>query len=61
MAAQSRAMDFVDDKKNARVEAHWEGALMELNKKGLILDKSNKGEVFSLTKLGYQVADSLER
>ena len=52
--------DFVDDKKSARVEARWEEALRELNKKGLILDKSNKGEIFGLTKLGYQVADSAE-
>jgi hypothetical protein len=50
--------DFVDDK-SARVEARWEEALRELSKKGLILDKGNKGEVFGLTKLGYQVADSL--
>ena len=51
--------DFVDAK-SARAEARWEEALRELGKSGLIIDKGNKGEVFSLTKLGYQVADSLK-
>jgi hypothetical protein len=44
---------------NARSEARWEEALAELRKRGLIRDKSSKGEVFGITKLGYELADTL--
>jgi hypothetical protein len=44
---------------DARSEARWEEAFAELRKRGLIRDKSNKGEVFGITKLGYELADTL--
>ncbi|HEX4959282.1 MAG TPA: DUF4062 domain-containing protein [Thermoanaerobaculia bacterium] len=50
--------NFNDDG-GARSEARWEEALEELIKQRLIRDKGNKGEVFGITKLGYQVVDSL--
>jgi len=50
--------DFNEDK-SARSEARWEGAIEELIKQRLVQDKGNKGEVFAITKLGYQVVDSL--
>ncbi|HWM93150.1 MAG TPA: DUF4062 domain-containing protein [Thermoanaerobaculia bacterium] len=43
----------------AREEARWEAALGELFEHGLINDKGGHGEIFGITKRGYQVADAL--
>ena len=44
---------------NARSEAVWEGAIEELRSLALLQDRGHKGEVFSLTKEGYRLADAL--
>ena len=45
---------------DARSEAKWEQAVMELLKKGYVTDRSGDGEVFKVTQLGFEAADSLE-
>lgn len=42
-----------------RTEALWEAAVFELCDKGLFKEEGYKGEVYSVTHLGYQVADKL--
>lgn len=39
--------------------ARWEQALEELIREGLVLARGDKGELFELTNLGYQVADMI--
>jgi hypothetical protein len=39
--------------------AKWEAALDELINTGLIIDRSYKGEVYSVTDLGYKIADTI--
>jgi hypothetical protein len=43
-----------------REEARWRAALDELHGHGLVEDVGYKGEIFRLTKLGYEVADEIE-
>ena len=45
--------------RNARLEAVWQGALDELVTNGLAEDVSYKGEVFTLTRAGFELADAL--
>ena len=47
------------EKGNPRSGAMWEGALQELNQSGLIIDRGS-GEVFHVTRKGYDVAKLLE-
>jgi Domain of unknown function (DUF4062) len=44
-----------------REEARWRAALDELHGYRLIESSGSEGEVFRLTKLGYEVADEIER
>jgi hypothetical protein len=50
--------NFVDDP-SPRTLARWEGAINELDSLGLILARSPKREVFSVTEEGYAFAESL--
>lgn len=50
--------EFVTDS-NPRTRAVWEGAVDELETEGLISDRGNKGEIFGVTKEGYNLADIL--
>lgn len=43
-----------------REVAKWEAALEELIAKGLLIARGQKGEVFEVSSLGYQVADMIE-
>lgn len=54
----SNGRSFVDGR-DPRAEARWDAALEELSGKGMVRDKIGKGEVFWLTKTGYETADSL--
>lgn len=45
---------------DARVVAQWESAFNELVNTKLIVGRGHKGEIFQVTKLGYQVADMIE-
>ncbi|HEY0304273.1 MAG TPA: hypothetical protein VGC44_04830 [Longimicrobiales bacterium] len=42
-----------------REEAKWRAALEQLVNAGLIVDRSSKGEVFTVTDAGYRMADTL--
>ena len=44
---------------NPRSEAIWEGALKDLNIMGLVEDQKGKGEVFVVTREGFQVANDI--
>lgn len=44
---------------DGRDYANWEYALIELQKRGLIVDRGHKGEVFELTHEGWKLADTL--
>lgn len=45
---------------NPRVVAQWESALDELLSADLIVERGQKGEVFQVTSLGFQIADMIE-
>ena len=46
---------------NARVEARWRSAINELEDKGLIEDRSGKGEMFFVTDSGYRTSDLITK
>jgi len=45
---------------NPRIVAQWESALKDLLNTDLIVERGNKGEIFQVTSLGYQIADMIE-
>ena len=51
---------FFTDKANHRALAVWESALQELVKDGLLVARGQRGEVFEITKKGYDVAERLD-
>ena len=51
--------DLIPDE-NPRVVAQWRAALTELKKAELLEDEGNRGEVFTITHRGYEVADMIE-
>lgn len=53
---QTNGKDFVGDN-NPRNRAIWKGAVDELKDQGLISDVGHKGEVFQLTRRGYEIAE----
>ncbi len=50
--------DFITDR-NPKIRAIWEGALEELLREGLIVDRSHKREIFAVTREGYDMAELL--
>jgi hypothetical protein len=42
---------------NARSEAEWEGALRQLEEKGLVVARGGKREIFAVTDEGFRIAD----
>jgi hypothetical protein len=50
---------FLEPGSSRREEARWESALQELERYGLIEDKKGLGEIFFLTKAGYDAADQV--
>jgi hypothetical protein len=56
---QAADRDFVNPKTD-REEARWKAAIDELRGNRLIEDAGSKGEMFRLTKRGYEVADEIE-
>lgn len=42
---------------NARSEAEWEGALKQLEEKGLVAARDGKREIFAVTDEGFRIAD----
>ena len=55
---QSSTKNFVEEN-NPRSVAIWEGALEELESNGLLSSVGATGEVFKLTRRGYELADLL--
>lgn len=45
---------------NPRIVAQWESALNELIDNNLIVERGQKGEIYQVTNLGYQIADMIE-
>jgi len=60
LTIQANGKNLVTDRKNARCQAVWEGALNELRENGLLEDRGYKGEVFRVTREGYRLADLLK-
>lgn len=58
LSIETNGINFVEQR-NPRSEAIWEGALKELCDNRLIEDRSYKGEVFAITREGYELADLL--
>ena len=58
LTVQAGGRDFTKGG-DPRTEALWEAAVFELCDKGLFKEEGYKGEVYSVTHLGYQVADQL--
>lgn len=58
LTIQTNNKNFIG-KKDVRLEAIWEDALNQLIEKSLIEDRGYKGEVFAVTRLGYEYADKL--
>jgi hypothetical protein len=56
---QTADRNFIEPYSN-REEARWKAALDELRGNRLIEDVGYKGEIFQMTKLGYEVADEIE-
>lgn len=44
-------------KEDHRALAMWESALQDLVKDGLLIDRGDQGEIFEITKKGYEVAE----
>lgn len=55
-ALQTNGKNFIEDN-DPRSAASWEGALEELRQYRMIKDRGSKGQVFQLTREGYQAAD----
>ena len=53
--------NLITNPKNPREVAKWESALSELVTFNLVADQSNDGQIFSITHLGYKVADEIKR
>lgn len=56
---QAANQNFIDPYSH-REEARWSAAIDELRSRNLIEDVGYQGEIFQMTKLGYEVADELE-
>lgn len=55
---QTHGKQMTEDN-NPRNRAVWESAIKELENAGLIVDQGHKGEVFGLTRTGYELAELL--
>lgn len=56
---QSNGKNFIRSE-NFRETAKWKNSLEELIQKELIVNSSKNGEVFTITNLGFQIADMIE-
>lgn len=55
---QANGREFVEGG-DPRSEAQWRGAVDELQREGLVEDRTGKGELFFVTDRGYEAVDSL--
>ncbi len=54
-------MNLIANNKNPREVAKWESAVSELMRFNLVSDTSGKGEIFSVSHIGYKVADNIKK
>jgi len=59
LGIQTNGRQFTD-RGNPRSEAIWDGALRQLRDLELLKDVGHKGEIFTLTAKGYEIADRIE-
>ncbi|MCY4530693.1 MAG: nucleotide-binding protein [Chloroflexi bacterium] len=59
MSIQTHGKEF-GESGNARLEAMWKGALSELVDSGFVNDETGKGQVFRVTREGFEAADSIK-
>jgi predicted transcriptional regulator len=55
---QTNEKNLISDQSRRSV-ATWEAALQELIDNGLVVQRDREGEVFEVTKKGYEVAENL--
>jgi hypothetical protein len=55
---QANGKDLIADK-GRRTVASWEAALQELVAESLLVERGQQGEVFEVTKEGYEVAENI--
>ena len=60
-ALQAGNKNFINPENSPREDARWKAALNELIERGLVESLGYKGETFQVTKLGYDVADEIEK
>ena len=56
MSVETNGRNFITER-SPRIEAQWEGAVQELCTMELLQERGYKGEVFSVTTLGFEIAD----
>jgi len=56
----TNGISFFTDKGDHRALAMWESVLQELVKDGLLVARGDRGEVFKITKKGYDVAERID-
>ena len=52
----ANGQSFLTDKADHRAVAAWEAALQELVDRGLLVARGNRGEIYEITKRGYEAA-----
>ena len=55
----TNGISLLTDKADHRAVAVWESALQELINDGLLVERDDRGEVFEITKRGYDVAEHI--
>lgn len=56
---QTNGKNLISSKERREI-SKWEAALQDLVNKELIVDRNNKGEIFEVSNIGYQLADMIE-
>jgi hypothetical protein len=59
LLVQSNGRNFISEN-TPREHAIWEGAIEELEKKGLIKDRGQKRELFGITREGFEIAELIK-
>lgn len=56
----TNGVSLLTTKADHRVLAQWEAALQELTQQGLLVARGDRGEVFEITRQGYEAAKRIE-
>ena len=57
---QVKSRNLVEDTNSPKQRAIWESAISELEKGELIKEEGNSGEIFKMTKKGFDIADLIK-